>query len=107
MVLFWLALAVSIVVSVGAMIFLVVRGLELFRDFKRVSTAAGERLDEISRTSAEIEVHLEAAATSGTALEASLERLRRSRAELAVLLEAFADVRASVDRVIAFVPRSK
>ena len=59
----------------------------------------------MSATTAQIERHLELAAESGSRLEASLARLRRSRAQLAVLTTAIAEVRASIDRVTAFVPR--
>jgi len=107
MILFWLALAVATLVSVAALVITIRRGLALFRDFKRLSNEVGEKLDGIVRASGEIELHLQTAATSGSALEASLTRLRASRAELAVSTAAIADVRASIDRVASFLPRSK
>jgi hypothetical protein len=107
MILFWLALAVATLVSVAALVITIRRGLALFRDFKRLSSEVGEKLDGIERASSEIELHLQTAATSGSALEASLTRLRASRAELAVSTAAIADVRASIDRVASFLPRSK
>ena len=107
MILFWLALAVATLVSLAALMIAVRRGLALFRDFKRLSREIGDELDGIARATGEIELHLQAAATSGTALDASLTRLRASRAELAVSTAAIADVRASLDRLTSFVPRSK
>jgi hypothetical protein len=107
MILFWLALAVATLVSVVALVTAIRRGLAVFRDFKRLSSEVGEKLDGIARASSEIELHLQTAATSGSALEASLARLRTSRAELAVSTAAIADVRASIDRIVSFLPRSK
>jgi hypothetical protein len=80
------------------------RGLELFRSFRALGGAVGPELAAIERSSAQIEGHLEAAATSGEALTTSLERLRRSRAELNVLLAAFADARSSLDRITGLWP---
>ena len=94
MILFWLALAVATLVSVVALVTAIRRGLALFRDFKQLSREVGEKLDGIERASGEIELHLQKAATSGSALEASLTRLRTSRAQLAVSTAAIADVRA-------------
>ena len=76
MILFWLALAVATLVSVVALVTAIRRGLALFRDFNRLSSEVGEKLDGIERASGEIELHLQLAATSGSALEASLTRLR-------------------------------
>ena len=107
MIIFWLALAVATLVSVVALVIAIRRGLALFRDVRRLSSEVGEKLDGIARASGEIELHLQKAATSGSALEASLTRLRTSRAELAVSTAAIADVRASIDRIASFLPRSK
>ncbi|MEJ7569589.1 MAG: hypothetical protein WKF41_15145 [Gaiellaceae bacterium] len=107
MTLFWLALAFFVLVTVASTIFVTLRGLAFFRAFKRLSRETGAALDRIASSSAEIELHLQAAATSGSALEASLARLHTSRSVLAVLTSAIADVRASVGRITAVVPRSK
>ena len=107
MILFWLSLALFLLVGVASLTLAIRRGLALYRDFKRLTSELGEGLDGIASSSAEIELHLQAAATSGSALEASLARLRTSRSVLAVLTSAIADVRASVGRITAVVPRSK
>ena len=86
-------------------VYATLNALELFRGFKKLSHDVGGELDRVSATTAQIERHLELAAESGSRLEASLARLRRSRAQLAVLTTAVAEVRASINRVTAFVPR--
>ncbi|MBA2298603.1 MAG: hypothetical protein H0W14_11265 [Actinobacteria bacterium] len=107
MTLFWLALALFVLVTGASMIIATRRGLALFRDFKRLSREVGAHLDGIARAGSEIELHLQAAATSGSALEASLARLRLSRKVLAVHTAAIADVQGSIGRITAVVPRSK
>ena len=102
---FWLALAVALVLTIASLIYVTLNALEAFRAFKAVSRNMAQRLDRVTATTAQIERHLELAAESGSKLEASLARLRTSRAQLNVLTSALADVRASVDRVTAFVPR--
>ena len=103
--LFWLSLAVFLVLLLGSIAFAALRGLELWRAFKRLSREAGSELDRIARTSAEIELHLQAAAASGTRLDAAVTRLGHSRARLNVLTAALADARAAVGRVTAVYPR--
>jgi hypothetical protein len=103
--LFWLTLTFAIVVVVASIAYAVVKGLEAYRTAKRLLSTAGEDLDRITRASAEIELHLQAAATSGTRLDASLTRLSTSRARMNVLTSALADVRAAVGRVTSVVPR--
>ena len=104
MALIWLALVLSLAAVIVAVVFTTLRGIELFRCFRVLGGAIGPELAAIERSSAEIDGHLQAAERSSQALAASLERLRRSRAELNVLLAAFADVRASVDRITGFWP---
>ena len=102
---FWLALAVAVVLSTASLIYVTLNALEAFRRFKRLGRNVGGELDRVTATIAQIERHLELAAESGSRLEESLTRLRMSRAQLAVLTTAVADVRASIGRVTAFVPR--
>jgi hypothetical protein len=103
--LFWLALAFALLATVASIAFAVIKGLELFRASKRLLRDTGEQLAGIERSTGQIESHLRAASTSGTALSSSLTRLGASRARLAVLTTAVADVRASVGRITGFVPR--
>jgi tRNA threonylcarbamoyladenosine modification (KEOPS) complex Cgi121 subunit len=102
---FWLALAVSVVLTIASLIYVTLNALEAFRAFKALSRNVGGALDRVTATTAQIERHLELAAESGSQLEVSLARLRTSRAQLNVLTSALSDVRDSVDRVTAFVPR--
>ena len=104
MALVWLALALSLVAVIVAVVFTTLRGIELFRSFRALGGAVGPELAAIERSSAEIEGHLQAAERSSQALSAALERLQRSRAELNVLLEAFGDVRTTLDRVTGLWP---
>jgi hypothetical protein len=103
--LFWLSLAVSLALVIGSTIYLVRTGLDTYRTAKRLSRGLGDELERIERASGEIERHLALAAASGTQLDASLARLRVSRARLQVLTSSLAEVRASVDRWTAVVPR--
>ena len=103
--LFWLLLALALVVTVAAIVYAVLKGLELYRAAKLLLREAGEELARIERSSGQVERHLQAAATSGGALSASLRRLQASRSRLAVLTSAVADVRASVGRITGVVPR--
>jgi len=101
----WLALIIALALTIASAIFLTLRGLEAFRNFKRLSVVAGAELERIEAASGEMERHLALAAESGTQLEASLARLRSSRAQLNVLMAAIADVQAAVGRVTGVVPR--
>ena len=103
--LFWLALAFALLIIVAATLYAVLRGLELYRSSKRVLRATADELAAIERSTARIEIHLQAAAASGTALNASLTRLHASRARLNVLTAAVDDVRASLDRITGVYPR--
>src|SRR5918992_5367946 len=94
--LFWLALAVFLVVPTAALVFAIRRALETWRAFKRLGGGAGAELDRIASATGEIEQHLEAAARSGEKLDASLKRLSASRTRLNVLTSALADARASL-----------
>ena len=102
---FWLALILALVLTVAAVTYATLKGLEAFRGVKRLGGAMESDLERITAATEEIERHLELAAESGTTLEASLIRLRASRARLNVLIAAIADVRAAVGRVTAVVPR--
>ena len=101
----WLPLALMLLLVLGTAVYAAVRGLEVWRGFKRLSRQGTEELDRIARATAEIELHLQAATVSGTRLDASLQRLAASRARLNVLTAAIADVRASVGRITGVMPR--
>ena len=103
--LFWLTLALSLVAVIVSLVFTTRRGIQLFRDTKKLTASTGEALDRVNRSSEQIERHLELAAESGTQLDASLARLRASRAKLDVQRAAIADVRATLNRITGLAPR--
>ena len=105
MVLFWLALAFSMVSIVGSAVFATRRGIGLFRAFRKLAGDLGDGLENIGRSSDQIERHLTLAAESGTRLDASLARLRTARAQLNVQRAAIADVQASLGRITGVAPR--
>jgi tRNA threonylcarbamoyladenosine modification (KEOPS) complex Cgi121 subunit len=102
---FWLALAVAVVLTIASLIYVTLNALEAFRAFKRVGRSLSAGVEHVNATTAQIERHLELAAESGSQLEVSLARLRTSRAQLNILTSALSDVRDSVNRVTAFIPR--
>jgi cell shape-determining protein MreC len=102
---YWLALAVALVVVIASAIFTTRKGLETFRAFKILGSTVTSEVERIERVSGEIERHLTLAAESASRLDAELEQLRRSRARLNVLTSAIDEVRASLDRVTAVYPR--
>jgi hypothetical protein len=103
--LFWLTMAVSVLAVIVSLVFATRRGIQLFRDTKKLTAATGEALDRVTRSSEEIERHLELAAESGTRLDASLERLRVSRGRLNVQRAAIADVRGLLGQITGLAPR--
>jgi hypothetical protein len=105
MLMFWLALIISLVLAVSTAIYATLKGLEAFRGVKRLGRVVGSELDQIERATGEIERQLALAAEGGTRLGVSLARLSASRARLNVLTSALSDVRAAVGRITAVVPR--
>ena len=103
--LFWLTLAFSLIAVAASLVFTTRRALQLFRDVKRLATAAGDAVDEVGRSTEQIERHLALAAEGGAQLDTSLARLRTSRARLNVQRAAIADVRAALARITGLAPR--
>lgn len=103
--LFWLSLAVALVVVVASVVYSTRKGLEVFRGVKRLGGAVSSEVERIEQVSAQIERHLALAAESGSRLDAKLAELRRSQARLNVLRSAIDEVRDSLGRVTAVYPR--
>jgi hypothetical protein len=101
----WLSLVLALLLVASATFMATSRGIQLFRDFKRLGSGIEQELRRIERASGHIQLHLDAAARSGDELHAATARLSRSRAKLNVLLAAIADVRAAIGLVTAFAPR--
>jgi hypothetical protein len=100
--LFWLALAAWLVLTVAGIAFAAVRGVALWRAFKRAGGAFGARLEAIARSAEQIETHLANAQAASGRLQAAGGRLGRSRAELDVLLGAVREARAAVSLLLPF-----
>ena len=103
--LYWLALAVSVVVVIASALYTTLKGVESFRAFKALGGRVSSELERIELATGQIERHLVLAAESGARLDAELAELRRSRAQLNVLTSAIDDVRASWGRLTAVYPR--
>jgi hypothetical protein len=103
--LYWLALAVAVVVVIASAIYTTRKGLEAFRAFKALGSTVSSEVERIERASGQIERHLALAAEGGARLDAELAQLRRSRARLNVLTSAIDDVKDSWGRLTAVYPR--
>ncbi len=97
----WTGLAIALLaVALGAL--RVAReALGAFRSYGRLRRETGAALDALVSSTERLAEQPDAAAK----LEPALARLARSRAQLSVLLAAVDEVRDSVGRVTAFVPR--
>ena len=80
-----LAFLFALVVSLAALVFVVVRGIVLYRQAKHTNRAVSGPLAAFEAKAAEVDRHLDAFDRSSRELELALARLRRSRAELQVL----------------------
>ena len=101
MLLLWIVLGLFVVCVVAGTWLVVVRTREALRTFRALGGAVFAAIDDVARRADALGTR-----TFDTErLERSLARLAASRARLTVLLGAFADVRASVGRVRAVVPR--
>lgn len=103
--LFWIALLFLIAVLVAGPWLAIRRGLAMYRTTRDSLDRLTAALDEAVSKLDEASPHLDAATAAGERLSAALERLQRSRARLAVLTRAIAEVQASVNGVLRFVPR--
>jgi uncharacterized membrane protein YraQ (UPF0718 family) len=103
-VIFWIALAVLLVGVLGGLVYLVLRGLALWRQFKRTSRTFESEVARIERATIEIEAHLHRASASSARLREASERLASSRARLDVQLQAIREARHTMRRVLWFLP---
>jgi len=101
---FWIALAVLLVGVLGGIVFAVLRGLALWRQFKRTGRVFSAESARIADVSAEIQVHLDRASVSGARLADGTARLAVSRARLDVQLQAVREARHAMRRLLWFLP---
>jgi hypothetical protein len=99
---FWLALAAWLVLTVAGIAFAAVRAIALWRAFKRAGGTLGSRIEAIARSAAQIETHLANAQAASGRLQAAGGRLGHSRAELDVLVGAVREARAVVSLMLPF-----
>jgi hypothetical protein len=105
LVLVWIALALAVLAPAVAFVSAVRAGLRTWRDLRRLSSAAGAALADLTER---LERLAEGAATAprhGDDLYASVERLNLSRARLAVLRSAVDEATDAARRVTVFYPR--
>jgi hypothetical protein len=98
------ALIVAALVVVAATVFVVVRSLQAWRNFKRFRRHLGRELDELSAAGERTAEAAERASDS-VELTASTGRLRRSLVRLAILRSALDEATGTVTRVAALYPR--
>lgn len=88
----------------AATVFVVVRGVRLYRQAKRTGSTLTSELASFEERSARAEQSLAEWERASADLEAALERLRVSRARLQVLLDALARARSRTRWLRVFLP---
>jgi hypothetical protein len=101
---FWGALAFLLVAVAAGIAFVVVRGIQLYREAKRVGGVLGSEMEKINATTLKIEGHMAKAEAATGRLQDAAGRLAVSRARLQVQLAAVREAQGLVRRVFWFVP---
>ena len=101
---FWLALLVYVVAVLGGIAYAVVRGLALWRRFKRTGRTFGDEATRITGVTEQIQVHLDRMDRSVARLGETGRRLSDSRSQLDVQLQAVREARETLRRLLWFVP---
>lgn len=101
---FWVALTVLLVGVLGGIAYAVLRGLALWRRFKRTGRAFSAESARIADVSVEIQAHLDRASASGARLGDATAQLAASRARLGVQLQAIREARHTMRRLLWFLP---
>ena len=102
----WIALAIYLAGLVAGLVYVVFRGLALWRQVKRTGGAFGTESARIAEASEQIQEHLDRAGASSARLGAVSARLGVSRATLDVQLQAIREARHTVRRLLWFLPGS-
>jgi len=102
--LFWLALAILAICVIGGVAYALVRGIQCYREAKRVGGVFGVEMERVNAGTASIEVQLRKADEARLRLQEAADRLAVSRAKLNVQVAAVREARAQVRRVFWFVP---
>jgi Flp pilus assembly protein TadB len=98
------ALIAAALAVVAAAVFVLVRSLQAWRDFKRFRRQLGRELDHLAEAGERTAEAAERATDSGE-LAGSVGRLRRSLGRLAVLRSALDEATGAVTRFTALYPR--
>jgi hypothetical protein len=98
------AFLVGLVLSLGGLVVVVVRGVALWRQGKRTGRAFGDELALFDERSARAERLLAEADRANRDLQAATERLRVSRAQLNVLLGSLETAQRRTRWLRAFLP---
>ncbi len=106
-VLFWLSLAVSLAAVIGAMVFVVRRGLALWRQFTATARALGWGLEQVGASAEATANQAEGLGGATERLDGAIALLAVSRARLRILQEAWSDLSAALGGVSSYVPREK
>ena len=101
---FWIALVVLVAGVVGGIAYVVVRGISLWRQFKRTGRAFSAESSRIANVSAGMQDHLDRAGASGGRLSDAATQLSVSRARLDVQLQAIREARNTMRRLLWFLP---
>ncbi len=100
----WAAFVVGLLLALAALGLLTVRGIRLYRQFKRTSAVLAAPLASFEAKAAEVDRHLDAFEASSRELERRGSVCRRSRAQLQVLLDAIERAQAQTRWLRAFLP---
>jgi hypothetical protein len=93
---FWIALAVALVLPLLGAVLVTVRGISLYRTAKGTSGRLGAELAKIERSTADIDVNMRLANEAGARLKDATARFNASRAQLDVQLAALREARDSL-----------
>ena len=99
-----LSFLIGLVLVVVAAAFCIVRGVRMWRQWKRTGKTMSAELDTLEVRTARTEILLARAESRSSELEAALERLRVSRAQLQVLRGALESAQARTRWLRAFLP---
>jgi hypothetical protein len=101
----WLSLAFLLLVAIVGVLTTILRTIHAWRAFRSLKALLAGPVDEVLKKTAAMEERLAGAGERAARLDEALERLQRSRTRAAVLAAAFGEVRESVARVSAVVPK--
>ncbi|MFL5953697.1 MAG: hypothetical protein ACJ76I_06285 [Gaiellaceae bacterium] len=92
----WICLLFLVVAVAGSVTFAAVRGLRVWRAFRRLTDAVSGATGDVMRRGEAAEEHAVALTEKSQRLSAATAHLQRSLSELAILRSAFANARSSL-----------